>query len=93
VTRRTLDDKNPDGWIPEQKITVEEALVAYTRNAAYASFEEHIKGTLEPGKLGDFVILSEDLTQVDPVRIKDLQVLQTYVGGRKVYDSEEGRNR
>lgn len=89
VTRRTLDDKNPNGWVPEQKITVEQALIAYTKNAAYASFEEDIKGTLEPGKLADFVIISEDLTKVDPVRIKDLKVLATYVGGKKVFDANE----
>ena len=88
VTRRTLDDKNPDGWVPEQKITVEEALKAYTSDAAYASFEEDIKGTLEPGKLADFVVLDHDITTVDPVDIRDIKVLQTYVGGLKVYDAE-----
>ncbi len=62
VTRRTLDDKNPEGWIPEQKVTVEEALRAYTINAAYASFEEGTKGSLERGKLADFVVLEKDIT-------------------------------
>jgi predicted amidohydrolase YtcJ len=87
VTRRTIDDKNPDGWVPEQKVTVEQALTAYTRNGAYASFDENIKGTLEVGKLADFVILSDDLTKIDPVKIRDLQVLQTYLGGKKVFDA------
>ena len=59
--------KNPDGWVPEQKISVEQALTAYTRNAAFASFDEKIKGTLEPGKLADFVVLSDDITVIDPV--------------------------
>ncbi len=86
VTRRTLDDQNPDGWVPEQKITVEEALRAYTKNAAYASFEENIKGTLEAGKLADFVLLSENITEIDPNKIKNVQVLQTYVGGKKVFE-------
>tara|TARA_R110002049_G_scaffold211159_2_gene382187 strand:+ start:7237 stop:8916 length:1680 start_codon:yes stop_codon:yes gene_type:complete len=86
VTRRTLDDKNPDGWVPEQKITVEQALTAHTKYAAYASFDENIKGTLEPGKLADFIILSEDLFSIKPASIKDVKVLQTYVGGKKVYD-------
>ena len=86
TTRRTLDGKNPNGWVPEQKIAVEDALLAYTKNAAYASFEEHLKGTLSPGKLADFVVLSDDITKVDPVAIKDLQVLQTYVGGKKVFE-------
>jgi len=85
VTRRTLDDKNPDGWVPEQKITVEQALNAYTKDAAYAAFEEDIKGTLEVGKLADFVVLSEDIFKVEPAKIRDVQVLETYVGGKKVY--------
>ena len=87
VTRRTLNDKNPEGWVPEQKITVEQALVAYTQNGAYAAHEEDLKGTLASGKLADFVIMSDDITKLDPVKIKDVEVLQTYVGGVKVYDS------
>ena len=89
VTRRTLDDKNPDGWVPEEKITVEEALKAYTINAAYASFDEDIKGTLEPGKLADFVVLDRDITAIDPVEIWDMKVQQTWVGGKKVFDRTE----
>jgi len=86
VTRRTLDDKNPGGWIPEQKITVVEALKAYTAWAAYASFEENIKGSLEPGKLADFVILEKDITAIDPVEIRNVQVLKTVVGGKVVFE-------
>jgi hypothetical protein len=89
VTRRTLDGKNPDGWVPEQKITVEEALKAYTVNGAYASFEEDIKGTLEPGKLADFVVLDRDITAIDPAEIWDMKVQQTWVGGKKVFDRNE----
>jgi len=88
VTRRTLDDKNPDGWVPEQKITVEQALSCYTKNAAFAAFDEKIKGTLEPGKLADFVVLSDDITVIDPVKIWEAKVLQTFVGGKKVFDSK-----
>jgi len=88
VTRRTLDDKNPDGWVPEQKISVEEALKAYTINGAYASFEESIKGSLEPGKLADFVILDKDITAIDPVEIWSVNVLRTVVGGKSVYVRE-----
>jgi len=86
VTRRTLDDKRPSGWVPEQKVSVETALKAYTSSAAYASFDEDIKGTLEPGKLADFVILSEDLTTIDQVKIRDVKVLKTFVGGRMVFE-------
>ncbi|MHC1732651.1 MAG: amidohydrolase [Bacteroidales bacterium] len=89
VTRRTLDGKNPEGWVPEQKITVEEALKAYTINAAYASFEEDLKGSLEPGKLADFVVLDRDITVIDPVDIWDVKAQQTWVGGKKVFDRPE----
>jgi len=89
VTRRTLDNKNNKGWVPQQKITVEQALKAYTINAAYASFDEHIKGSLEVGKLADFIILNQDITKIDPIKIKDVRVLKSYVGGVKVYDAEE----
>lgn len=86
VTRRTLDDKNPDGWVPEQKISVEEALQGYTVNAAYASFEEQIKGSLEPGKLADLVIIDRDLTAVPPEQIRDARIVMTIVGGEAVYE-------
>ncbi|MEZ7516630.1 amidohydrolase [Flavobacterium frigidarium] len=92
TTRRTLDGKNPNGWNPEQKITVEQALTAYTKNGAYASFDEKTKGTLEVGKLADFVILSQDITKIDPVKIKEVYVVKTYVGGKKVYDRSKKKN-
>ncbi|MBX2970489.1 MAG: amidohydrolase [Cyclobacteriaceae bacterium] len=88
VTRRTIDDQNPDGWVPEQKVTVEQALVAYTRNAAYASFDEKIKGTLTRGKLADFVVLSEDLRAIAPEQIRHVRVLKTWVGGKEVFSLE-----
>ena len=85
VTRRTLDGANPDGWVPQQKITVEQALRAYTSAAAHASFEEGIKGMLKPGMLADFVLLDRDITAVPPEGIADAWVLATVVGGRIVY--------
>jgi predicted amidohydrolase YtcJ len=88
VTRRTLDDKHPDGWVPGQKIVVEEAMRAYTIDAARASFEENIKGTLQRGMLADFVVLDQDITMIDPVRIKDIKVLRTVVGGRTVFEAK-----
>lgn len=88
VTRRTIDDQNPEGWVPEQKITVEQALIAYTRNAAYASFDENMKGTLTPGKLADFVVLSEDVRTIAPEQIRNVRVLKTWVGGKEVFRSE-----
>src|SRR5690349_3819513 len=89
VTRRTLDDRNPDGWIPEQKIGVEEALRAYTIDAAYATFDEKIKGSLERRKLADIVIIDRDLTRIAPPSIRDAKVTHTIVGGRIVFERHE----
>ena len=72
---------------PEQKVSVMEALRIYTMGSAYASFEEGIKGSLEPGKLADFVVVSEDPTRVAPERLKDIRALKTVVGGKVVYDA------
>jgi predicted amidohydrolase YtcJ len=85
VTRRTIDGKNPAGWVPEQKISVEEALRAYTVSAAYAGFEERDKGSLETGKLADFVILSGDLLRAKPEDLEKIEVDTTVVGGRVVH--------
>jgi predicted amidohydrolase YtcJ len=87
VTRRTLDDKNPDGWVPEQKITVEEALRAYTTAPAYASFDEARKGMLAPGYLADLVMLDRDILKISPTEIRDAKVVMTMVGGKKVYEA------
>ena len=89
VSRRTLDGQHPDGWVPEQKISLEEALKAYTIDAAYASFEEHIKGTLEVGKLADLVVLDRNLTRISPADIRETMVELTMVGGKIVYQREE----
>jgi predicted amidohydrolase YtcJ len=87
VTRRTLDDRRPGGWVPEQKITVEEALRAYTIGSAYASFEEGSKGSLERGKLADFVLIDRDLTRIPPEEIREARVVMTVVGGEVVYEA------
>jgi predicted amidohydrolase YtcJ len=86
TTRRTLDDRNPGGWVPEQKIGVEDALRAYTRGGAYASFDEKEKGVLTSGALADFVIVDRDLTRIAPEAIRDAHVTLTAVGGRVVYE-------
>jgi predicted amidohydrolase YtcJ len=85
VTRATLDGKHPDGWVPEQKLTVAEAVEAYTMGSAYAEFQENEKGSLRRGKLADFVVLSDDIFTIDPKAIKDVKVMATFVGGRVVY--------
>jgi len=89
VMRRTVDNKNPDGWIPEQKISIEEAIKCYTLNAAYASFEENLKGSIEVGKLADMVILSEDILTIDPVKIKEVKVDMTIFNGEIIYTATE----
>ncbi|MDH5621972.1 MAG: amidohydrolase [Gammaproteobacteria bacterium] len=81
VTRRTIDGLNPDGWQPQEKITVEEALSAYTVANAYSGFEEDRAGTLEPGKRADFVMLSEDPREVAPANIRSIEVLETVIDG------------
>jgi predicted amidohydrolase YtcJ len=86
VTRRTLDDRNPNGWVPEQKISVEDALRAYTRGGAFASFDEKEKGMISTGALADFAVLDHDLTRVAPESIRDARVTLTAVGGRIVYE-------
>jgi predicted amidohydrolase YtcJ len=91
ATRRTLDGKNPDGWVPEQKITVAEAIRAYTMGSAYASFDEKIKGSIEPGKLADLIVLSDDILHIDPASIEHTRVELTVFDGRIIYDREETR--
>lgn len=88
ATRRTLDGKNPNGWFPEQKITVEEAVRAYTVGSAFAEFQENVKGTISVGKLADFVVLSEDIFSINPVEIERVKVLTTVVDGKIVYQSK-----
>jgi predicted amidohydrolase YtcJ len=85
VTRRTLDGKNPDGWVPEQKISVEEALRAYTIDAAYAGFADQNTGSLTVGKLADLVVLDHDITNIPPHQIRDARVNLTLVGGEIVF--------
>ena len=86
ATRRTIDGQFPDGWVPEEKITVAQAVHAYTMGAAYASGEERSKGSLAPGKLADAVVLSEDIFSIDPIRIPEVQVDMTIVDGTIVYE-------
>jgi predicted amidohydrolase YtcJ len=85
VTRRTLDGKNPDGWVPEQKIGVEEAVRAFTMGSAYASFEEQVKGSIEAGKLADMVVISSDIFRIAPAAIGEARVDMTIFDGRVVY--------
>jgi len=86
TTRRTIDGKNPNGWMPQEKVTVEQAVKAYTFNAAYAEREETIKGVLQPGYLADIIVLSEDIFRIAPVDIQKVKVDLTIFDGRIVYE-------
>ena len=88
VTRRTLDGANPEGWVPGERITVAQALSAYTTEGAYASFEEQQKGMIRPGMLADLTLIDRDITSVPPETIRDARVLTTIVDGEIVYDTE-----
>jgi hypothetical protein len=91
VTRKTLDGKNPGGWYPEQRITVEEAVRAYTVNSAHAEFAETLKGSLEVGKLADVVVLSQDVFSINPDLIPQTKVVYTIVGGKVVFGINDER--
>jgi predicted amidohydrolase YtcJ len=85
INRRTIDGQPPGGWIPQERVSLESALRAYTCNAAYASFEEKIKGTLAEGMLADVAVLSQDLFRIDPMDIYKTNVVMTIFDGKVVY--------
>jgi predicted amidohydrolase YtcJ len=85
VTRQTLRGEPRDGWFPDQRLTIEAAIEAYTANGAYSTFEEDRKGSVTVGKLADLAVLSRDLLECEPAQILDAEVLYTVVGGRVVY--------
>ncbi len=86
VTRCPLGDIPPTAWVPEQKISVAEAVQAYTLGSAYASQDEHIKGSLEPGKLADIAVLSDDIFEIDPLQIRETKVDMTIFDGKVIYE-------
>ncbi len=86
VTRRCADGKV---YGPEEAITLQEALRAYTIDAAWQTFDEKNRGSIEPGKFADFAVLAEDIFTIDPLKIKDIRVLHTIIGGT-IYDTPAG---
>jgi predicted amidohydrolase YtcJ len=88
VTRATLDGMNPRGWIPEEKITLSEAVEAYTMGSAFAEFQENEKGSITPGKLADMVILSDNIFDLKPEAIRNARVKTTILGGKVVYGEQ-----
>jgi len=87
TTRATLDGKNPQGWLPEQRLSMTEAVSAYTAGSAYAEFQEQEKGSISVGKLADLVLLSDDIFKLDPCRLRDVRVEFTIMGGKVVYQA------
>jgi predicted amidohydrolase YtcJ len=85
VTRRTRSGKHPNGWVPEQKVSLEESLAAYTRGAAYAGFSDQATGALRPGAYADLVVLSRDLLSIPDTEIESVHVTETYVQGEEAY--------
>jgi hypothetical protein len=86
VTRATSDGKNPGGWVPEEKISIEDAIKGYTTGGAFAEFAERDKGAIRSGMLADFVVLDKDLLKVPAERLMDVKVVLTIVGGKVVHD-------
>ena len=91
ATRRTLDGKNPQGWVPEQRITVREAVHAYTVGSAFAEHQEQVKGSLEPGKLADLVVLSEDIFRIATTDLDKARVYMTVFDGAVIYQQDGPR--
>jgi hypothetical protein len=85
VTRATLDGRQPGGWVPGEKISVEEAVGGFTQGGAYAEFAENDKGTIAAGKLADLVVLDTDIFAVAPEKIREAKVLMTICGGKVVF--------
>jgi predicted amidohydrolase YtcJ len=93
ISRQDLKGQPPGGWIPSERLTFEQALSAYTRGAAYAGFAEEKIGALEPGKWADFILVDRDPTKVDVQSLARAQVIQTWVGGKKVFDRGSSASR
>jgi predicted amidohydrolase YtcJ len=96
VTRQTLSGEPKEGWFPDQRLTIEEALEAYTKGPAWASFEEGLKGTLTPGKLADVAVFDRNLLEVAKTRPAELlkaRVRYTITGGKVVYDGTRSTRR
>jgi len=85
VTRQTLDGKNPEGWFPEQKISLEEVIKGYTLNGAYAEFAEDVKGSIETGKLADLVVLNQNIFKIPPEEIKETEIKMTIFNGEVIH--------
>jgi hypothetical protein len=90
VTRRRADGSpGPDGWYPEQRLSVAEAVAGYTTGAAYAESREHELGSISPGKYADFIVPDRDIFTCEPMEIKGTTPLMTVIGGEVVYEQTQ----
>ena len=87
LTRKTTEGNPPDGFVPQERISLEDAIKGYTLGAAFAGHREKTEGSIEPGKLADLIVLSQDLFKINPNQIANMDVLLTMVGGKVVYQS------
>jgi len=85
MTRQDLSGNPEGGWFPAERVTFYEALQGFTIHGAYAAFQEHKLGSITPGKLADFIVLEYDLSKISPIEIPKVNILQTFIGGRRVY--------
>ena len=88
VTRELPEGSPPGGWQPQEKISLDECVHAYTVGSAYAEFEDGKKGQIAPGQLADIIVLSADITKRPPPQLLKTEVLETFVGGRLVYQKK-----
>jgi hypothetical protein len=93
VTRRTIEGEPKEGWVPEQKISITQALTAYTQGGAFSSMEENSKGKIAPGYLADVIVLSQDLFTIDPMKTHETKVLMTVFDGKVIYEVSDSGNR
>ena len=90
ISRQDMNGQPPGGWLPEERVSFEQALSGFTRDAAYAGFAEQRIGALAPGKWADFIIVDRDISKVDPQALARTQVLETWVAGKKVWARSSG---
>ncbi|MEX2335612.1 MAG: amidohydrolase, partial [Pseudohongiella sp.] len=84
VTRQDQQNEPPGGWFPEERMTLGEALTSFTLDAAYAAHQEELLGSLEAGRLADFILVEQDVFDIDPSQLWQVEVVQTWVGGRRI---------
>ena len=93
ISREDAQGQPAGGWQPQQRVTIEEALAAYTAGAAWAGFAEGRFGRLAPGERADFLVLDADPLEAEPRDLREMRVLETWIGGQKIYDASPAAER